>query len=156
MNNLIKVLLIIIFLLFTSCEKKEDINNAEQKRLCGTETPRYVKSLIDFYMMEMSSVPGMPLKIESTASFDRVCWKVSNGNISSWSDGTGQKVISRGKEYNTVQSEVIYWQPEFNTDVNETILTVFFYTNNILVFEERAVICKDNQRRYFLKISMEN
>ncbi len=99
-----------------------------------------VELLLANYNPLMSSVPGLPFKIELNNvknSIDEILITTDNGEILTWNQETG-KVQSKGKKTSLNDTNILYWTPNFEKKENDTTL----YEQNIWKNSEIKTIGK--------------
>lgn len=81
-----------------------------------------VKLLLASYNQLMSSVPGLPLKIETNnvnKSIDEILITTDNGEFATWDQETGEVQI-KGKNVSLNDTNTLYWTPNFEKTENNT------------------------------------
>lgn len=81
-----------------------------------------VELLLSSYNQLMSSVPGLPLKIEKNDvnnSVDEILVTTDNGEFLTWNQET-EEVQTRGKNVSLNDTSILYWTPNFENTENNT------------------------------------
>ncbi len=119
------------------------------------------------YNQLMSSVPGLPLKIEENDvnnSVDQILVTTDNGEFLTWKQETGE-VQKRGKNVSLNDTSILYWTPNLeNTECNsygyeqniwensdiKTIgkINISAQKNNEILYEKIVYIGKTNYNYY--------
>lgn len=115
--------------------KNTDKNNIFTIRVYGAEventgkilSPK-IEVLLANYNLLMSSVPGLPLRIELNNEnlIDEIVISTDIGNISTWNMKSGE-VQSKGKSFSINNTDILYWSP----DIEEKNENVNLYNQNI-------------------------
>ena len=79
-----------------------------------------VELLLKSYNQLMSSVPGLPLKIETNnvnKSIDEILITTDNGEFLTWNQETGE-VQTKGKNVSLNDTSILYWTPNYEKTEN--------------------------------------
>ena len=79
-----------------------------------------VELLLASYNQLMSSVPGLPLKIETNnvnKSIDEILITTDNGEFLTWNQETGE-VQTKGKNVSLNDTSILYWTPNYEKTEN--------------------------------------
>ena len=87
-----------------------------------------IEVLLANYNLLMSSVPGLPLRIELNNEnlIDEIVISTDIGNISTWNMKSGE-VQSKGKSFLINNTDILYWSP----DIEEKNENINLYDQNI-------------------------
>lgn len=152
------------FLLIACQEENEVLNDPQDQALDIPSQPENrlvdISSELEKYSLTMSSVPGLPIKIESLDPSQTyfISFELTDGEVVMWHDG---QVSAPVTDYTMLQSEalVVYWRPTLIDESRDLDyeLDVIVYGNDLSVALERytRIISLDEDLYYYLKAESE-
>lgn len=117
-------------LLFSCSPKSKEISSTEATK----ELRSAVTLPLDKYSPMMSSVPGLPVKVEFPASWKASGYEViatcNNGSLLSWNP-PNYLVNEQGKSFKLSSSSTLYWSPYGMQNMpSDDMLTLALYTGS--------------------------
>ena len=91
-----------------------------------------VELLLKSYNQLMSSVPGLPLKIETNnvnKSIDEILITTDNGEFLTWNQETGE-VQTKGKNVSLNDTSILYWTPNYEKTENNKVYEQNIWENS--------------------------
>ena len=91
-----------------------------------------VELLLASYNQLMSSVPGLPLKIETNnvnKSIDEILITTDNGEFLTWNQETGE-VQTKGKNVSLNDTSILYWTPNYEKTENNKVYEQNIWENS--------------------------